>query len=351
VLFVFVLSRFRGSASDSAEEGPMDGTVSNSTDTGSTTTGPTSFSDTSLTWTEDSSASTPSPESTPPASASADATVPPAADASTEDTTPGAGEPPRERWNDILANARAKAAEEAIAPLSWAKQVSQQEYQQVAELAKRASADPIGYLQDFIKELQGSPEHAAQLRSLAARALAQRQAQPTESQEPEFMLPQPDGSIAFDPAGFASWKQWQQKQLLAQVQERLQPYQQTHEQLQAERAAAKEHHESQQFASTVTADVKTWPGVTEDAMKAMADVIRTDPKLPAKPTYADLDAATNRAYRAVVAPTLTQKAQAKLLDNLQQKATASTSVNPGSAAAGSPRAVHRFSDLPPDAWK
>jgi hypothetical protein len=330
----------------------MDGTISTGTaDSGSATTGPASFSDTSLTWTEDSSASTPSPESTPPASASADTTDPPAADASTEGPTPGAGEPPKERWADILANARAKAAEDAVAPLSWAKQVSQQEYQQVAELAKRASADPIGYLQDFIKELQGSPEHAAQLRSLAAKALAQRQTQPTESQEPEFMLPQPDGSIAFDPAAFASWKQWQQKQLLAQVQQQLQPYQQTHEQLQAERAAAKERHESQQFASTVTADVKTWPGVTEDAMRAMAEVIRTDPKLPAKPTYADLDAATNRAYRAVVAPTLSQKAQATLLDNLKTKATASTSVNPGSAAPSAPKSVRSFHDLPADAWR
>ena len=76
----------------------------------------------------------------------------------------------------------------------------------------------------------------------------------------------------------------------------------------------------------------------------MAEVIRTDPKLPAKPTYADLDAALNRAYRGVVAPTLTQKAQAKLLDNLQQKATASTGVNPGSAAPSTPSSPRSFHD-------
>src|SRR4051812_6347539 len=153
---------------------------------GSTTTGPATFSDSSLSWSDAPSASAPSSESTPADSASAAATEPPAADASDNGTAPAAGEPPKERWNDILANARTKAAEEALAPYSWAKQVDQQEFARVIEMSRKASADPIGYMQDFIKELQAHPEYSAQLRSLAAKALAQRSQQaPAVESEPQ----------------------------------------------------------------------------------------------------------------------------------------------------------------------
>ena len=235
-----------------------------------------------------------------------------------------------------------------MAPFAWAKQVSQQEFQQVTELAKRASADPIGYLQDFIKELQADPTHAAQLRSLAARALAQRSQASPEPQEPQPDLPiqLEDGRVVhlYSAEQQAKREAFLQQQWMQAMDQKIQPLRQTHEQLQAERAAAQAQAADQQFASGITSDIKTRPGVTEDAMKAMALAIANDPHLPAKPSYDQLALATERAYRTVVLPTLSQQAEAKLLDSLKTKATASTSVNPGSAAPSTPHSPRSFHD-------
>lgn len=327
----------------------MDG-LSTGTDTGTATTGPTSFSDQSLTWSEDSSPSTPSPESTPADSASADARVPPAADAPGEDVTPGAGEPPKERWSDILANARAKAAEEAIAPIAWAKQIDPEEFQQVRALASHfQSGDKIAGLRSLLAEMRKEdPTFEAQLRSEAARTLAQRSQASPEPQEPQPDLPiqLEDGRVVhlYSAEQQAKREAFLQQQWMQAMDQKIQPLRQTHEQLQAERAAAQAQAADQQFASGITSDIKTRPGVTEDAMKAMALAIANDPHLPAKPSYDQLALATERAYRTVVLPTLSQQAEAKLLDSLKTKATASTSVNPGSAAPSTPHSPRSFHD-------
>ncbi len=63
---------------------------------------------------------------------------------------------------------------------------------------------------------------------------------------------------------------------------------------------------------------------------------------------AEVNAATYRAYLKVLArdvlPTLGANAQSQLLDSLQQKATASTAVNPASAAPTSRATPKGFND-------
>ncbi len=334
----------------------MEGSTVSTADSGSATTGPATFSDPSLSWSEASSASTPSPESTPAASTSADATVPPADSVSPDGSTPAAGEPPKERWSDILANARSKAAEDALAPYAWAKQVTPQEFQQVTEMAKRASADPIGYLQDFIKELQGSPEHAAQLRSLAAKALAQRSTAAVAEQEPTPDLPiqLEDGRVVhlYSAEQQAKREAFLQTKWLQSVEQKLQPLQQTHEAMQAkEQALAVEQQIKHDTARELSASSK-WKSMDNPAFRAKVAqqlhntrVEGSDPR--------DVSLAFREAYMAVrdmEDAGLTQKAETRLLDSLKQKAAAATSVNPGSAAASAPRAVTSFSD-PSLKWK
>jgi hypothetical protein len=78
-------------------------------------------------------------------------------------------------------------------------------------------------------------------------------------------------------------------------------------------------------------------------------------KLPDSNDPAEIERHLNIAYRTVmrdvVLPKLSAKSETSVLENLQRKAAASTSVNPGSAAASTPRKVTRFSDLPPEAWR
>lgn len=324
-------------------------------ETGTATTGPASFSDTSLTWTEDSSASTPSSETTPAASASADATVPPAADTPPDGSTPAAGEPPKERWADILTNARTKAAEEALAPLAWAQGINPQEFSQIQTLARQlyGGGNPVEGLQTLIAELRKDPQVEAQIRSFAAKTLAQR-SQPAEPQEPQPDLPiqLEDGRVVhlYSAEQQAKREAFLQRQWLASVQQELQPLKQAHEQTQQQAAAVARQQQVDTFVSTTFADVQTWPGMQDKAALAAvakelsnARIDESDPR--------EVSLALNAAYRKVVLPTLSQRTEASLLDSLQRKAAASTGVNPGSAAATTSKPIRSFSDLGPEAWR
>lgn len=325
--------------------------VSTATDTGSATTGPATFSDTSLSWSEDSSASTPSPESPPAASASADATEPPAADAPTDGSTPAPGEPPKERWDSILANARQKAAEDALAPYAWAKSVDQREFQQIQQIARHfTSGNVVEGLQNLIAEIRQDPQHDAALRSLHARALAAARGHTTAPGEQE---PQPDLPIQLEDGRVvhlysaeqqAKREAFLQQRWLSQVKQEFQPVTQTIEQLRAREAAALQQQQVDHFVTTTYADVQTWPGMSDTAnQKAVAQAMAAM-GLPNDASPERVSLALNEAYRKVVLPTLHQKAESQLLDSLKTKAAASTSVNPGTAASSAPRRITSFHD-------
>lgn len=314
--------------------------------TGSATTGPATFAEAFAA--EASSAST-SDQSTGAVNASADATVPPATEA-TDGTTPAPGEPPKERWADILENARTKAREEADAQWAqhaWAKQVSQQEFQQIADMARKASTEPIAYLQDFIKELQTHPTYGPQLKSLAAKALSQRN-QPQGPDLTPLQVQMEDGRTV--PLYSADQIAALQEQWMAKVKQEFQPVTETIESYKAREAAAQKAQQVAQYVETTTADVQTWPGMDDaETRKAVAEELARAKVSDDDPR--EISLALNAAYRKVVLPKLASKSESTVLDNLRRKAAASTSVNPGSAAPTSPRPVKSFADLPADAWR
>jgi hypothetical protein len=312
---------------------------------GSTTTGPATFAEAFAA--DASSASSPVSESAA-APSGADTTALPA-DQTTDGVTPAQGEPPKERWADILENARTKAREEEraqYAQVEWAKSVSQQEFQQIADMARKASTEPIAYLQDFIKELQTHPTYGPQLKSLAAKALSQR----TAPQGPDLtplQVQMEDGRTV--PLYSADQIAALKSQWLAEAEQKFQPYTKTLEDLQAERVHAQKAQEQERFVSTTYADLVTWPGMDDQAnRKAVAEELARNVKTD---DPRDISLALNAAYRKVVLPKLASKSESSVLENLQRKAAAATSINPGSAASTSPRPVKSFSDLPPEAWR
>jgi hypothetical protein len=263
------------------------------------------------------------------------------------------GEPPKERWADILTNARTKAAQEATAQFEaqygWAKQIDAQEFQSVQQLARTLSANPIEGLQNLIAEIRKDPQYDAALKSLAARALSQRsQQQPAEPQMVQVQLE--DGSVITVPRDPNAWLAQQQQQWEAGLDQKLQPLRHTHEQLQAERQAQAQQLAVNSFVSTTYADVQTWPGMdTAEARSTVAKALaqaRIDPSDPR-----EVQIALNAAYRTHIVPTLTRAAEGRLLDNLKTNARASTSVNPGSSAPSAPQTITRFDQLPPEAWR
>src|SRR5690606_19526920 len=108
-----------------------------------------------------------------------------------------------------------------------------------------------------------------------------------------------------------------------------------------------------QFASTFGADLQKLPHF--DKVKGELRERLAKVELPADAPPAAVEAAALRLYTQLlsekVLPALTNETEAGLLDNLQRKAAASTSVNPGSAAPSTARQYTSFADLPADAWK
>lgn len=315
---------------------------------GSTTTGPTSFSDPSLTWSDAPSASTPAAD-TPAASTSAETIPPPAATSATDGLPQQQGTPPPERWPDILANARTKAAEEAIAPLAWARDVNPQEFQQIRQIARHfASGDVVAGIKSLYAEASKDPAVAAAFRSEAARQLAQRQQASSGLELVNVQLE--DGSIVAMPRDPAAYLAAQKQQWMDELKQELSPVTKTIGELQAERQEAVRQQQIAQYTNSTYADAQTWPGMDSDEnKKAVAEELarRTDidPNDPREVTLA-----LNAAWRKVVAPQLGKRAEAQLLDSLKTKAAASTSVNPSAASPSTPRRVDRFDQLPKEAW-
>lgn len=281
-----------------------------------------------------------SPASSTPTSEST--TPPAAAQPGTEaDATPADERSPfipRDRFDEV--NTKFNELKTWKEQYGWAEQIPQAALMDAIRIAQRAQTDPIAYLQDFIKDLQGHPTHGAQLKSLAAKALAAR----TQPQGPDLtpiqvQLENGQTVPLYSADQIAALKtQW-----LDAAKQQFQPITQTVEQLQAERAEAHQQADIARYVDTTFKDAATWPGMDEPAnRKAVAETLASmhveddDPRA--------VTVALNAAYRKVVLPTLSQKTEAKLLDSLKTKAAASSTVNPGSTGTASPPRVTSFYD-------
>jgi hypothetical protein len=331
----------------------MEGT-STPTSTGSTTTGPTTFSEMpSTAWSDAPSASAPATANTPADQSTA--TTTPSPETVPVEGQPQQGEPPKERWNDILANARTKAAQDADAKwqqYAWAKQIDPQDFQQVQSITRhfKPGGDPIEGLQSLMAEIRKDPANDARIRSLAARALSQR-SQPQAPTEPQMVQVQlEDGTVVAMPRDPATWLEHQKQQWLSQVEQKFQPLVKAHETTQAERQIEAQNQYVKQVSDATYDDAKTWAGMDSlENQIAVAQAMET--MVPDNASIEQVQLALNAAYRKVVLPKLSSSTEAKLLDSLKTRAAASTSVNPGSAAASASRQVARFQDLGPDAWR
>lgn len=279
--------------------------------------------------------STPESQTTPAAAA-----APPA-----PGVTPGDDRSPfipRERFDEVNTKyGELKAWKERH---GWAETVDQTSMQSAIALAQRATADPIGYLQDFIKELQAHPTHGSQLKSLAAKALAAR-TQNAEPQVETIPVQLEDGRVVQFPTAdsVAKREAWLRQQAVAEATQQLQPFMQTVESLRAKEQDLQRQADISRYVDTTYTDVQTWPGMQDAAnRKAVGEALAQMSLEDDDPRTVAL--ALNTAYRQVVLPTLSSNAQSQLLDSLKTKAAASTSVNPGQTATAPPPKVTSFYD-------
>lgn len=101
---------------------------------------------------------------------------------------------PFEAHSRALDNARTKAREEVTQEFDrrygWAKQVHPEQLQAWNQTATRMVSDPVGFVDDFMQQLEADPRYQAEMRSRVERRLAVRRQQ-AEANQP----PQPDVEI------------------------------------------------------------------------------------------------------------------------------------------------------------
>ena len=265
----------------------------------------------------------PSTVTTPASSTAAPATGAPAAVA-TQDPARST-EPPRERWDSILDNARTKTRAEV-----------EREFKQKYGWADEFHREPYTFVESWIDQLAQHPQYQQQLLAKAARLLNSRRgshAQAAPPEEPAADLPYVDGQgnvvgQTYSATQLKQWRDWDWAQREATLADRFAPLEQrAQRQEQAEQIAQLQATASQHSQHTLT-ELRSQPYFKEheaDIKRAFAD----------HPEWGDN---LHRAYLHVlttrVLPKLSQTEQAKVLDSLQTKAAATT-VSPQTQTATS----------------
>ena len=293
---------------------------------------------------------TPASESPTPDSASAATTEPPAAELQAT-TTPSpetkAGEPPKERWDDILANTRTKTRAEVEAEwkaYEWAKQVPKEQFDSMAQWYAKAQTNPVEFALSLVEELSADQQHAATLRSHAGRLLRSARSGPAEAQTPDLKpdIPVYDNQGQLVAQTFSADKVQSIVQHAVQqaITEHVQPLKQDAATRQRAEQQAEQQRQQHAFVASESARIQSavlklpkahehWTAIVEKAK-----------------TYADdlpVGEALRDAYFEVVLPTLTHAAKSEVLDSLKTKAAAG-SVNPSGAVVASTKRPASFLD-------
>jgi hypothetical protein len=220
----------------------------------------------------------------------------------------------------------------------WAESADRQAIEQAVQIAQLYQTDRLGYARQLLSEMSSDPQLGPQLRSELARMLGTRSAAPA----PEG--PNLDGLVIDLGNGQTVPLKALKESWLGEAEQKFAPVVQTAKQLQEERAQAQKAHEATEFARGFLADLQKRPDFEslkpEIAKRLAAERLASDHP-------SEVRAATYRIYMELSDQHRTQSiAQAKSdqLDDLQRRAAASTSPNPGSAAPSSPRSPKSFYD-------
>ena len=283
---------------------------------------PTASGDIAATTSSSASASpAATPESTTTAAPATEATP-------TSTITDGThGEPPKERWADILENTRKKEREAALAEwrqtYGWAESVDRSQLEQMAEWYSRYTGDAGEFVENILQESLQHPVHSASVRSRLGRMLASLKAQQQQAQ-PERIEP---GIPVMNERGEIVAKTYTDSQLEQLLQQKLDaalsPFR---EDLDARKTAEQKRQEKAHLEAQADADirdVKSMPFFEEYKADVLA-AFNANPKITLRQAY-------DEVLKTKILPSFTQKAEAKVQSDYQQKANAAT-VNPGTPA-------------------
>ena len=226
-----------------------------------------------------------------------------------------------------LKNAREKAVAEAKPQIEqeirqqyqWAEAIEPADREELHALYRGLKTDLIGTLTTLIDNASQHPDHAKTLRSQAARLLsAARRVQgesATDDDEPQPDIPLEDGRAVFSAEQLAKRDAWRERRLMAQFDQKLQPFQQDRENAIAHSRKA----EAWQRADSLLKTMREKPHFTEHEQDIAA-------LMDSHPDWS-LEAAYNEVLITKVLPSASQTTRAAVLADIHHKAGAGT-LNP-----------------------
>ena len=259
--------------------------------------------------------------------------IPPVETVPTPDTK---GPIPFERHESILKNARAKTEAEVS-------QRFQQQYAPHVELGQKFQADPVGTAVQVIRELGSHPEFGPLITSELARMLGARRGQtaPETDQEPQADLQTADGTLVYSAEQLAKREAWARKQLMSEVDQRLQPLQTREQQAQAQERYTAATKDASDRMSKVLAPFQQLPEFQEHK-PAIAAKVKTLLEEGVEPGAA-VGLAFTQVLRETVLPSRTAQSQQQLVSQAVAKSIGSTS-GPGAAPAAPAGRPKSFED-------
>jgi len=242
--------------------------------------------------------------------------------------TPQKGEPPRERWDSILENAREKVRTEEF---GWAKGVDRQEFESARSWLDLANQNPMQALDRFVRTIATSNEGKQALRSYMGRMLGQRPAaapqQGQQSPGGEDTMPGPDiptsesngQPVVYSASRMHQLLEWQQRQLMTKFGEQLQPFQEDREQRQAREAQERQAAQHRNYADVSVSALEKKPGFKEHK----AEIVAVYSAIPVHDPRSEGEKLRD-AYDQVVGSKRDTITRQQTVDDIRRKAGANT---------------------------
>lgn len=228
---------------------------------------------------------------------------------------------PRERFDEV--NTRMTQAEKELAEwkqYDWAKSVKRENLEQMANWYGRYTGDAGEFIETILQESLAHPVHGSSVKSRIGRMLASMRAQtpqPEAEIEPDVPVMDQSGQVVTRTYSAEAMK----KILQREIAKATQPFQSD---LQTRQQRAKQAEEQQRYQAIADKDIAyvtsrpQYADVKDDVRK----VFEAHPEMSFRDAF-------DHVLDHQVWPTVSTKAEAKVLSDLQQKAQAST-VNPAS---------------------
>ena len=284
-------------------------------------------------------------ESTAPAApASADAIVPPAAEA----TAPGSlssevkGPLPYDRHKAILDGAYKerdtyKTQLDGWKDYEWVRGIPAKEFQETVTKIQRAATDPIGFFRDLVADLDNHPTHSQQLRSEAARLLGRRNA-PEPDLTPDVEITDGQGQVVGKTFSAERVQQLLQRAVQDALSKEVGPIKSDFEQRRQEAQQKAQEAALTKQVDALEASLKKIVGDDETALSELAKAIGDPKNAGIDPRDLAVD-----VFNTHVRTKVANQAKTEELDSLKRKAQAN-SLNPAGAVVATKRRPTSLTD-------